>query len=134
MIVENGCGPHQHFNDDPEKNEAILLVFKAKRLFLFMHLLFQKPSFEMGRPTKPPPGQKVLQTTGWTFEEGAERMSLSKDKGPGHGPASARLYVSTGRWTVAASQGFPANSTKRRAGTSSKPIDMPWERFRRRPP
>ncbi len=40
MIVENGC-VHQHFNDDPE-NEAILLVFKAKPLFLFMHLLFQK--------------------------------------------------------------------------------------------
>jgi gentisate 1,2-dioxygenase len=40
MIVENGC-VHQHFNDDPE-NEAVLLVFKAKPLFLFMHLLFQK--------------------------------------------------------------------------------------------
>jgi mannose-6-phosphate isomerase-like protein (cupin superfamily) len=40
MIVENGC-VHQHFNDDPD-NEAVLLVFKAKPLFLFMHLLFQK--------------------------------------------------------------------------------------------
>lgn len=40
MLVENGC-VHQHFNDDPD-NEAILLVFKAKPLFLFMHLLFQK--------------------------------------------------------------------------------------------
>ena len=40
MIVENGC-VHQHFNDDPDE-EAILLVFKAKPLFLFMHLLFQK--------------------------------------------------------------------------------------------
>ena len=40
MIVECGC-VHQHFNDDPEE-EAILLVFKAKPLFLFMHLLFQK--------------------------------------------------------------------------------------------
>jgi mannose-6-phosphate isomerase-like protein (cupin superfamily) len=40
MIVENGC-VHQHFNDDPE-NEAVLLVMKAKPLFLFMHLLFQK--------------------------------------------------------------------------------------------
>jgi gentisate 1,2-dioxygenase len=40
MIVETGC-VHQHFNDDPE-NEAVLLVFKAKPLFLFMHLLFQK--------------------------------------------------------------------------------------------
>ena len=40
MFVENGC-VHQHFNDDPDE-EAILLVFKAKPLFLFMHLLFQK--------------------------------------------------------------------------------------------
>lgn len=40
MLVENGC-VHQHFNDDPD-NEAILLVFKAKPLFLFMHLLYQK--------------------------------------------------------------------------------------------
>lgn len=40
MFVENGC-VHQHFNDDPD-NEAILLVFKAKPLFLFMHLLYQK--------------------------------------------------------------------------------------------
>ena len=40
MIVENGC-VHQHFNDDPE-GEAIVLVFKAKPLCLFMHLMFQK--------------------------------------------------------------------------------------------
>jgi len=40
MNVENGS-VHQHFNDDPEE-EAILLVFKANPLFLFMHLLFQK--------------------------------------------------------------------------------------------
>jgi len=40
MIVENGC-VHQHFNDDPD-NEAIVLVFKAKPLFLFMHLMLQK--------------------------------------------------------------------------------------------
>jgi len=40
MLVENGC-VHQHFNDD-EKESCILLVFKAKPLFLFMHLLFQK--------------------------------------------------------------------------------------------
>jgi gentisate 1,2-dioxygenase len=37
MIVE--CASMHH--DDPD-NEAILLVFKAKPLFLFMHLLFQK--------------------------------------------------------------------------------------------
>jgi gentisate 1,2-dioxygenase len=40
MLVENGC-VHQHFNDDPDE-DCILLVFKAKPLFLFMHLLFQK--------------------------------------------------------------------------------------------
>ncbi len=39
-FVDAGC-VHQHFNDDPD-NEAILLVMKAKPLFLFMHLLFQK--------------------------------------------------------------------------------------------
>jgi quercetin dioxygenase-like cupin family protein len=54
MIVENGC-VHQHFNDDPE-NEAILLVFKAKPLFLFMHLLFQK--IVEWPPKEPPPGQE----------------------------------------------------------------------------
>ena len=40
MFVENGC-VHQHFNDDAHE-EAIILVFKAKPLFLFMHLLYQK--------------------------------------------------------------------------------------------
>jgi hypothetical protein len=40
LIVENGC-VHQHLNDDPEE-EAIVLVAKAKPLFLFMHLIFQK--------------------------------------------------------------------------------------------
>ncbi len=54
MIVENGC-VHQHFNDDPE-NETILLVFKAKPLFLFMHLLFQK--IVEWPPDKLPPGQE----------------------------------------------------------------------------
>jgi mannose-6-phosphate isomerase-like protein (cupin superfamily) len=38
-IVENGC-VHQHFNDGDE--EMIALVMKAKPLFLFMHMLFQK--------------------------------------------------------------------------------------------
>lgn len=40
MIVENAC-VHQHFNAD-EEQEAVLLIMKAKPLFLFMHLLFQK--------------------------------------------------------------------------------------------
>jgi quercetin dioxygenase-like cupin family protein len=39
MLVENGC-VHQHFADSEEG--ALILVFKAKPLFLFMHLLFQK--------------------------------------------------------------------------------------------
>jgi mannose-6-phosphate isomerase-like protein (cupin superfamily) len=40
MLVENGC-VHQHFNDS-QTEECIHLVFKAKPLFLFMHLLLQK--------------------------------------------------------------------------------------------
>jgi mannose-6-phosphate isomerase-like protein (cupin superfamily) len=40
LIVENAC-VHQHLNDDAE-DEAIVLVAKAKPLFLFMHLIFQK--------------------------------------------------------------------------------------------
>jgi len=40
MIVENAC-VHQHCNDESDE-EAVVLVFKAKPLFLFMHLLFQK--------------------------------------------------------------------------------------------
>ncbi len=39
LIVENAC-VHQHFNDTDE--EAVVLVMKAKPLFLFMHMLFQK--------------------------------------------------------------------------------------------
>jgi gentisate 1,2-dioxygenase len=54
MIVENGC-VHQHFNDDPD-NEAILLVMKAKPLFLFMHLIFQK--IVSWPPTTPPAGHE----------------------------------------------------------------------------
>jgi gentisate 1,2-dioxygenase len=57
MIVENGC-VHQHFNDDPE-NEAVLLVFKAKPLFLFMHLLFQK--IVEWPPKEAPAGQEDYQ-------------------------------------------------------------------------
>ena len=41
LIVENAC-VHQHFNDTGD--EMILLVMKAKPLFLFMHMLFQKVS------------------------------------------------------------------------------------------
>ena len=39
FIVENAC-VHQHFNDSDD--DLVLLVMKAKPLFLFMHLIFQK--------------------------------------------------------------------------------------------
>ena len=40
LIVPNGV-VHQHFNDDPEE-QMLVLIMKAKPLFLFMHMLFQK--------------------------------------------------------------------------------------------
>ncbi|MFP6736579.1 MAG: cupin domain-containing protein [Rhodospirillales bacterium] len=40
VIVENAC-VHEHCNTESD-TEAVVLVFKAKPLFLFMHLLFQK--------------------------------------------------------------------------------------------
>ncbi len=40
LIVPNGC-VHQHFNDDDEE-QMLVLIMKAKPLFLFMHMLFQK--------------------------------------------------------------------------------------------
>lgn len=39
LIVENAC-VHQHLNDTDE--EGLILVLKAKPLFLFMHMIFQK--------------------------------------------------------------------------------------------
>lgn len=39
-IVENSC-VHRHYNADPEK-KARVLVFKAKPLFLFAHMIYQK--------------------------------------------------------------------------------------------
>ena len=32
---------HQHFSDNPD-DETIVLIMKAKPLFLFMHMIFQK--------------------------------------------------------------------------------------------
>ena len=56
-IVENGC-VHQHFNDDPQ-NEGIVLIMKAKPLFLFMHMVFQKMvEYPL---TTPPPGAENYQ-------------------------------------------------------------------------
>lgn len=54
LLVENGC-VHQHFSDDA-KDETIILVMKAKPLFLFMHLIFQEVvEFP---PSEPVPGQE----------------------------------------------------------------------------
>ena len=40
LMVPNGV-VHQHFNSD-EDEEMLVLIMKAKPLFLFMHMLFQK--------------------------------------------------------------------------------------------
>ena len=40
LIVENGC-VHQHISDNKD-DETIVLIMKAKPLFLFMHMIFQK--------------------------------------------------------------------------------------------
>jgi quercetin dioxygenase-like cupin family protein len=53
LIVENAC-VHQHFSTEMD-DESIVLVMKAKPLFLFMHLLFQRV-VEMP-PKEPAPGQ-----------------------------------------------------------------------------
>ena len=52
-VVENGC-VHQHFNDGD--TEQFVLVMKAKPLFLFMHLLFQK--MVSYPPKEPLPGNE----------------------------------------------------------------------------
>src|SRR5690349_17354564 len=54
LIVENAC-VHQHFNDDPTE-DAVVLIMKAKPLFLFMHMLFQK--VVAYPPKEPAPGQE----------------------------------------------------------------------------
>ena len=56
-IVENGC-VHQHFNAEA-KEDAIVLIMKAKPLFLFMHMIFQK--MVEYPPTEPPPGAETYQ-------------------------------------------------------------------------
>jgi quercetin dioxygenase-like cupin family protein len=57
MVVENGC-VHQHFNAS-ESEDLVLLVMKAKPLFLFMHMLFQKVA-------KYPPKEAVPGFEDWT--------------------------------------------------------------------
>jgi mannose-6-phosphate isomerase-like protein (cupin superfamily) len=54
LIVENAC-VHQHLSDDLD-GETIVLVMKAKPLFLFMHMIFQK--MVEYPPTEPAPGQE----------------------------------------------------------------------------
>lgn len=53
LIVENAC-VHQHLNDEDE--EGLILVLKAKPLFLFMHMIFQK--MVEYPPTEPVPGHE----------------------------------------------------------------------------
>ena len=52
-LAERAC-VHQHINDGDE--EAMVLVMKAKPLFLFMHMLFQKVA--EFPPDEPAPGQE----------------------------------------------------------------------------
>ncbi len=59
-IVENAC-VHQHFNADPD-HEARVLVIKAKPLYLFFHLLFQK-TVEMP-PKEATPGHENFKPEG----------------------------------------------------------------------
>lgn len=59
-IVENGC-VHQHFNADAN-HEARIVIFKAKPLFLFFHLLFQ-------RTVEYPPTEAAPGWENWKPEE-----------------------------------------------------------------
>lgn len=54
LIVENGC-VHQHISDDSDE-ECIVLILKAKPLFLFMHMIFQK--MVEFPPKEPVPGHE----------------------------------------------------------------------------
>lgn len=53
LIVENAC-VHQHLNDSDD--ESLVLVLKAKPLFLFMHMVFQK--MVHFPPKEPVPGHE----------------------------------------------------------------------------
>ncbi len=57
LIVENAC-VHRHFNAS-EDEEAVVLIMKAKPLFLFMHMLFQK--VVEYPPKEPVPGHEDYQ-------------------------------------------------------------------------
>lgn len=55
VVVENAC-VHQH-NNATDKEEMVALCMKAKPLFLFMHMIFQK-NVDMP-PNDPVPGQEA---------------------------------------------------------------------------
>src|SRR5205807_1484303 len=125
MIVENGC-VHQHFNDDPE-NEAILLVFKAKPLFLFMHLLFEK--IVEWPPDKPPPGARAStgtcgrRSSAWSKDPATTCIGTcgSTDSMPSSGSGRRCRRSSSGkRATTSTSHRSPRISTSRprRRGSS----------------
>ena len=54
LLVPNGV-VHQHFNDSDDE-QMLVLIMKAKPLFLFMHMLFQK-SVTLP-PDEPVPGHE----------------------------------------------------------------------------
>jgi len=60
FIVKNAC-VHQHFNADPNR-PARLLILKSKPLYMFFHLLYQKP---VEWPAKEP----ISGWEGWYPEE-----------------------------------------------------------------
>src|SRR5665811_889313 len=53
VCIVNNASVHQHFNADPEK-PARVLIMKAKPLFLFAHMVYQK--VVEYPPTEPVPG------------------------------------------------------------------------------
>jgi len=55
LLVESAC-VHQHFNSSNTEDLAVV-VMKAKPLFLFMHMLFQK-TVKMP-PSEPVPGMDL---------------------------------------------------------------------------
>ncbi len=55
LLVENGC-VHQHFNASSDE-DLIVVVMKAKPLFLFMHMIFQK--MVKLPPKDPAPGMEM---------------------------------------------------------------------------
>ena len=69
LIVENAC-VHQHFNDEPD-DESIVLVMKAKPLFLFMHMLFQKVA-------EFPPKDATAEAAGLHAADGSVRRSTNE--------------------------------------------------------